>query len=150
MIEKIEISFDFGKLSRKIDEILKNDIIIKKKEFAAMARDNIMSGKLRPLRQSTIKQRKRGGGKGRPKTGSTTPLFYTGKLLSSIKPVSDGIELFKYGWHHNQGFDHHSAGKIAPRPFLFIKADNLSPKLKKRYRAMEKDLYRKINKALTR
>lgn len=150
MIKKIEVTFDFGKLSRKIDKILQNDIEVKKKEFAAMARINIISGNLRPLRQTTVNQRRKGGGKGRPKTGSITPLFYTGKLLSSIKAVSEGIELFEYGWHHNQGFDHHTAGKISPRPFLFTRADNLKPNIKKRFKLMEKELYRKINKALTK
>ena len=64
--------------------------------------------------------------------------------------MTEGVELLKYGWYHNQGFDHYLAGEVAPRPFLLTKADNLKPSLKKRYKLMEKELYRKINKALTK
>ena len=152
MIEKIEINFSFGKLLRNLDNILKEDLSIKANDFAAFARSTITEGKLRPLRTSTKKAR-RLGNKGkkypRPKTGSTTPLHYTGKLLNSIKPVKDGVRILEYGLDHNDGFTHNMTGeKIKPRPFLFTRGDNLPPKLKQRYLAMEKRLYKRLNRAL--
>ena len=157
----IKINFDFAKLSKNLNKILGADISRKTGDFAAFAQSTITEGKLRPLRPATIKAR-RLGNKGkkypRPKTGSTTPLHHTGRLLSSIKPVkgssptkSSGIRLLEYGLNHNNGFIHNITGKkIAPRPFLFTTGDNLPPKLKKRYKAMEKRLYKNLNDALSK
>lgn len=148
MIEKIDINFSFGKLLRNLDDILNEDLSIKANDFAAFARSTITEGKLRPLKKSTIKARRSGAG-GKPRTGSTTPLHHTGRLLTSIKPVKDGVRLLEYGWHHDQGFVNHASGKkVAPRPFLFTRGDNLPPKLKQRYLAMEKRLYKRLNRAL--
>jgi len=151
LIEKIDINFSFGKLLRNLDNILKEDLSIKANDFAAFARSTIIEGKLRPLRTATKKARK-AGNKGkypRPKTGGTTPLHHTGRLLTSIKPVKDGIKLLEYGLKHNNGFTHNMTGeKIKPRPFLFTRGDNLPPKLKQRYLAMEKRLYKRLNRAL--
>jgi hypothetical protein len=152
----VKINFDFAKLSKNLDRILGADISRKTGDFAAFARSTIIEGKLRPLRPATIKARKSGAG-GKPKTGSTTPLHHTGRLLSSIKPVkgssptkSGGIRLLEYGLKHNNGFIHNmTSKKIAPRPFLFTTGDNLPPKLKKRYKAMEKRLYKSLNDALS-
>ena len=153
----IKINFDFAKLSKNLNKILGADISRKTGDFAAFARSTIIEGKLRPLRPATIKAR-RAGACGKPKTGGTTPLHHTGRLLSSIKPVkgssttkSSGIRLLEYGLKHNNGFIHNMTGKkIAPRPFLFTTGDNLPPKLRKRYKAMEKRLYKNLNDALSK
>lgn len=148
MIESIKINFSFGKLQRNIDNILKEDLQIKASDFAKVAKDKIIKGKVKPQLEPTTRKA-RMQSKVKRAASPTTPLYHTGKLLNSIKPVKDGIELKEYGLLHNDGFDHKLTGKkVPPRPFLFTHQNNLPPELKKRYNNMQRRLYRRLNRAL--
>ena len=148
MIKSIEINFSFGKLLRNLDNILKEDLSIKANDFAKAARDKIIKGKVKPkLKTSTEEARKKS--KVKRAASPTTPLYHTGRLLNSIKPVKDGIKLLEYGLIHNDGFTHNITGKkIPPRRFLFTGGDNLPPELKKKYKTMEKLLYKGLKRAM--
>ena len=182
MIEEISVTFDFGKLLRNLDKIIVKDLDRRKNELAVNAKQTITKGKLRQLKPFTKMIRKKGlSGKAKGvKSGGTTPLLYTGKLLNSIKVNKEGVEMKEYGWYHQKGFKVVSnswtdrflfhkkksfGGKIASfmttgltyspidvkaRPFLFTRADRLPPEVKKRYKILEKDLYKQIHRFLTR
>tara|TARA_R100000808_G_C2033045_1_gene76012 strand:+ start:23 stop:526 length:504 start_codon:yes stop_codon:yes gene_type:complete len=105
LIEKIDINFSFGKLSRKIDKILKDHMDSIKKVTALVAKDTIKSGKLKKLSPGTLYIRKHGLSPKRPyKSNSKTPLLHTGNLLASIKVVDDGISMAGYGKYHLQDY----------------------------------------------
>tara|TARA_R100001443_G_C3252421_1_gene153595 strand:+ start:35 stop:556 length:522 start_codon:yes stop_codon:yes gene_type:complete len=105
---KFSTNFDFGKLADKMTDILgeQNESIID--SLAQMTKRNITDGNLRGLSESTLIARRKGrtsfdGHRPSPTT-ETRPLLYTGRLLKSIKPVEDGIEMLDYGLEHNDGF----------------------------------------------
>tara|TARA_R100000808_G_scaffold24614_1_gene57183 strand:- start:1392 stop:1853 length:462 start_codon:yes stop_codon:yes gene_type:complete len=148
---KVETNFDFGKLASKLDNILDDVVDDSKRVYRVATRENLKSGKLRKLRPTSIENRKRGNygfGKKAPKTSSTKPLVWTGRLLNSIQVKDEGIEMMKYGMHHNDGFNIGST-PVAPRPFLAIKGKRIAgTKYGKEYEKFINKMYKRIRKAL--
>ena len=181
MIEKIETNnVNFRNLLSKLHGILEADLKVRKKFFVENAIENIKSGKLRGLRPFTKYIRREGlsGTAKGFKSNTDQPLNYTGKLLKSIKVVDDGVQMLKYGLHHQEGFDivknkwtkkflkkdrpsfttkvkrllttgtTFKKINVKPRPFMLTATGNLSPKLKKRMKKLETDLYKAIRRAM--
>ena len=157
---QIKTTFDFGKLERKIPDILNDLVDESKMVYAEMSAKNISDG-LRPLKKASIEARKKGhywGGKKVTPTTSTKPLVYTGELFKSIKIVDKGVEMWDYGLHHHKGFEipMKRAGvtfnqKVAPRKFLALKLDGKSIKGTKYGKSQQQfidKMYKKIGKAL--
>ena len=157
---QIKTTFDFGKLERKIPDILNDLVDESKMVYAEMSAKNISDG-LRPLKKASIEARKKGhywGGKKVAPTSSTKPLVYTGELFKSIKIADEGVEMWDYGLHHHKGFEipMKRAGvtfnqKVAPRKFLALKLDGKSIKGTKYGKSQQQfidKMYKKIGKAL--
>jgi hypothetical protein len=103
---QIKTTFDFGKLSGKIEKIIENLTANIGKASSVGIKQAIESGTYKKLSDTTIDIRKRGisPNAGGIATGSTKPLIHTGELLRSIKPKKGGVELFKYGLYQNAGY----------------------------------------------
>ena len=103
---QVKTTFDFGKLSGKIEKIIENYSTNYGKASAVGIKQAIETGTYKKLSETTIDIRKRGisPNAGEIATGSTKPLIHTGELLRSIKPKKDGVELFKYGLYQNEGY----------------------------------------------
>lgn len=147
---KTTTNFSFQKLNRELDSILEKHIFKLSDNLADMAKEKIKSGSVRPaLKPITKKTRKKRG------TGFT-PLFESGALYNSIKPTKKGqdgepgVDIFEYGTLHERGFTHKSGTQVKARRFLFTASANLPPKLKKKYKALEKSFYLAINKSLSK
>ena len=157
---QVRTTFDFGKLARKMPDIL-NDIVDESKMvYAEMSVKNITDG-LRPLKKASIEARKKGhywGGAKVPPTSKTTPLDYTGELIKSIKIHEQGVIMNEYGLHHHRGFSipmKHAGAifnqPVKPRPFLAMKLDakNISStKFGKTQKRFIDNMYKRIGKAL--
>ncbi len=148
---KTTTNFSFQKLNRELDSILEKHIFKLSDNLADMAKEKIKSGSVKPKITNPItkKSRKRRG------TG-LTPLYDSRALHNSIKPTkkgSDGepgVDILEYGLKHEKGFIHKSGTKVKARRFLFTASANLPPKLKKKYKALEKSFYLAINKSLSK
>ena len=121
-------NFSFRKLGSKLEDVLgsSNGKIID--ELAQMTKRNITDGKLRSLSPATISAREKGissfsGHSPSPKPGEKRPLLYTGRLLKSIKPVKDGIEMESYGLEHHEGFTTPEKKFVPSRKFIAGDAD---------------------------
>ena len=158
---QIRTTFDFGKLAKKMDGILNDVVDDGKRLYRTTTKDNLKEGNLRKLRPASIEARKKGhywGGKKVTPTTSTKPLIYTGSLLNSIKWKDDGVEMNKYGLHHQEGFEipMKRAGvtfnqKVAPRRFFALKPDGKKikgTKYGKKYDKFIEKMYKRIGKAL--
>ena len=167
MIEKIKVTFDFGKLLNNLNKILDNNMDARKKIFAANAKDQIKNGRFKKLSPGTLYIRKHGlSFKSNLKSNSKKPLNYTGNLLASIKTNDEGIQFADYGKYHLEDYtiasnkftdymiEEHSmpmVGTTVPaRNFLFTKAGKLTSKVRKQFKKIESDLYKGINRFLTR
>ena len=112
------------------------------------------------------------------KSNTDKPLNFTGNLLRSIKVVDEGVKMLKYGLYHQEGFEivknewtkkflkkdrpsfttkvkrvlttgsTFKKINVKPRPFMLTATGNLSPKLKKRMKKLETDLYKAIKRAM--
>ena len=115
-------NFSFEKLANKLGEVLgeQNEAIID--SLAQMTKRNITDGNLRGLSQSTLEARRVGyssfKGHNPSPTTETRPLLYSGRLLKSIKPVEDGIEMLDYGLEHNDGFTTSMGKEVFSRTFI--------------------------------
>ena len=167
MIEKISTTFDFGKLLRNLDRVFDKNMDARKRMFSENAKEIIKGGRFKKLRPGTQYIRRHGLSPKRGKTSSTKPLIHTGNLLASIKPNEEGVQFASYGKHHledyvivdNKFTDYmekaHSmfmVGTTVPaRNFLPITAKgNLTGKIKKRFKKVEEDFYKAINRFLTK
>ena len=157
---QIKTTFDFGKLERKMSDILNEMVDESKMVYAEMSVKNITDG-LRPLKKPSIEARKKGhywGGKKVTPTSKTTPLDYTGSLIKSIKVHKQGVIMNEYGLHHHKGFGipMKRAGAIfnqtvKPRPFLAMKLDAKNIKGTKYGKTQQRfieNMYKRIGKAL--
>ena len=95
---QIKTTFSFGKLAREMPKILEKHTQRTARSSAAGARENISKGLSPPLKKSTLEIRKQRG------TGGSKPLYETGSLFKSIKGTSEGLEMLRYGIHHQYGF----------------------------------------------
>lgn len=174
MIEKISTTFDFGKLLKNLDKVFEKNMDARKEIFVKGAREIIKGGKLRKNKKSTLLLKGEGLIRGnrrihspkRPKslsTGSTKPLIHSGNLLASIKSNEEGIQFAEYGAFHLNDYQIKSnwftdtflksaiGNTVKKRNFLPItEKGNLSGKMKKRFKKVEEDFYKAINRFLTK
>ena len=130
---QIRTTFDFGKLVKfvasegftsQVNRILGSHIAESSKRF-------IMQGKVTPkLKNSTIKRRMRS----KVKQNVNTPLFHTGTLANSLKPVKEGIKGAYYGIYHLEG------DGVPQRNFIAFEKEKIQKPLN--------TLMKKIGKAL--
>ena len=132
---QISTTFDFGKLAKfveseaftgQVNRILGSHIAESSKRF-------IMQGKVTPkLANSTIKRRMRS----KVKQNVNTPLFHTGTLANSLKPVKEGIKGAYYGEYHLEG------DGVPKRNFIAFEKEKIQKPLntlmKKFYKALKK------------
>ena len=152
MIKSIKTNFSFGKLERKLPDILKDIVDESKHIYAEMSAKKIDDG-LRPLKKASIEARRRGHYWGKRKvapTQSTKPLIYTGALRDSIKIHEQGVIMNEYGLHHQKGFTLPQGTPVPPRKFLAMNLDakNITGKYKETQKKFIKNMYKKIRKAL--
>ena len=157
MIEKIDVSFDFGKLLKKLDEILKEDINFRKKELLIAAKDELMNGKFFKIKKSTENIRKKGLSKAGKGNFGNKPLMHTGNMFKSIKETKDGVTYTGYGTSSEPDIHKkthkvastafsrkfNTEGKNVPKRDFMGKAINRASKFKT-------NIYNRINKALTK
>ena len=132
---QIRTTFDFGKLAKfveseaftgQVNRIFGSHIAESSKRF-------IMQGKVTPkLAKSTIKRRMRS----KVKQNVNTPLFHTGTLANSLKPVKEGIKGVYYGEYHLKG------DGVPERNFIAFEKEKIQKPLntlmKKFYKALKK------------
>tara|TARA_Y100001938_G_C7877629_1_gene323420 strand:+ start:126 stop:602 length:477 start_codon:yes stop_codon:yes gene_type:complete len=158
MIEKIEVTFDFGKLLKNLDKFLQKDIDIRKNALVKAAKDELMNGKFFPIKKSTENIRKRGLSRklGKGEYGNK-PLMHTGDMFKSIKAVKDGVTYISYGTPSEPNV-HQKTHKVASsafsRKFKTVnknvpKRDFMSKALA-RVAKLKTDFYEELNKALTK
>ena len=135
----IKTTFDFGKLSNKIPNVLEEYLKLVANNSAKDAKDNISKGLKPPLRDSTLEIRKYRG------TGGSTPLRETDALFNSIKGTPEGLQMLQYGVYHNEGYRTSKKSmipnkKVPARPFI-------SPS-EKTVAKLSPNFMREINRAL--
>jgi hypothetical protein len=131
---KLSVNFSFGNLSRRINKITENYVEEFAKSSEKISKQTIDSGKLKKLKNSTIKLRK---SKGQPES---PPLKATGKLYDSIKAEGSSLNIIQYGKWHNDG----AVPTTVARPFISGLSISNVPERKK----LDKKLIKNINKAL--
>ena len=130
----ISINFDFGRLSRKFDNIIDDYTSQYAQDSEKISKAVIDSGKLAKLKPSTVKWRKQEGHPTRP------PLKASGKLYNSIKAEGNTLSLKKYGKYHNDG----EVPTTVARPFIAgVGISNIKARQK-----IDKKFMENVNKAL--
>ena len=117
-------NFSFKKALFVLDELENQYILGLTEDFVDIAKDNLKSGELRPLKQSTLESRRKGKYWGNQygseyRTNSSTPLNHTGRLIDSLKKSNEGgFEIAEYGLIHNEGWTTNRGVPIKARRFL--------------------------------
>ncbi len=115
--EKLATYIEFGHLTKQAHKILGGHIVEASKRF-------IMQGKVKPaLEKQTIRRRKRMG------ITQNAPLFRTGELANSLKPVKEGtiikgIKGSYYGTYHLEG------DGVPVRNFIVFEKEKIRESLK--------------------
>tara|TARA_Y100000296_G_scaffold73251_1_gene90530 strand:- start:1485 stop:1991 length:507 start_codon:yes stop_codon:yes gene_type:complete len=159
----VKTTFDFGKLARKMPDILKHLGNVGAKSLAANARSMIKDGKLKNVTEGTMEIAKKGWS--RKRTGARRgtkqqALLHSGSALASIKAIDNEVHAAGYLEHHmdeyiivanawTRQFTPYIVGKPVPErnPF-FTKAGNLRKPVKERMTAHKKGIYQLIGKHL--
>ena len=163
MIKSIKATFDFGKLARKMPDILKHYENIGAKEMVKNARSMIKDGKLRNVTEGTMEiarkdwSQKRSGARQGTKQQA---LLHTGSLLSTIKSIDDEVHAAGYLRYHledykivsnkwTKRFIPKAIGKTvkARNPF-FTPTGNLKKPVKERMTAHKKGIHKLIARHL--
>ena len=160
---QIKTTFDFGKLSRKMPDILKHFGNVGAKALAADARSMIKDGKLRNVTEGTMKIAEKRLSKKRafPRVGTKQQaLLHTGSALASIKAIDNEVHAAGYLEHHmdeyiivrnawTKQFTPYIIGKPVPErnPF-FTKTGKLRKPVNERMKAHKKGIYQLIAKHL--
>ena len=163
MIKSVEITFDFGKLAKKMPEILKNYGSVGAKALAENARSMIRDGKLKNVTEGTmqIAEKKLSPKRPYPRQGTKQQaLLHTGSALASIKAIDDEVHAAGYLKYHmeeyiivrnkwTKKFTPFIIGKPVPErnPFFTPKGSFRKP-VKDKMKAERQDMYNKIAKAL--
>ena len=160
---QIKTTFDFGKLAKKMPDILKHFGNIGAKALAKDARRMIQDGKLKSVTEGTMEIAKKRLSPKRPYprkgTKQQAPL-HTGSALASIKAIDDEVHAAGYLRYHMNEYTIASnkwTKKYAPKaigttvpernPF-FTKAGNFRKPVKERMTAHKKGIYQLIGKHL--
>ena len=164
MILQIRTTFDFGKLARKMPDILKHFGNIGAKALARDARSMIQDGKLKNVTEGTmeIARKKLSPKRPYPRQGTKQQaLLHTGSALASIKAIDDEVHAAGYLRYHMEGFTispKNSWNKkytpkainnvVEPRNPFFTKAGNFRKPVKERMTSHKKGIYQLIGKHL--
>lgn len=132
---KISVNFDFEKLSGKIDSLIDSYVEETAEKSAILSKKTIDSGKLAPLKTSTLRWRR---SKGYP---LIPPLKASGSLYNSIKTEQNTLVMNDYGKFHNDG----TVPTTGARPFI---AGLAFTNIKEREKINKKFL-KNVNKALS-
>lgn len=100
---KTTVTFDFGKLEKKMPDILDHFANVGAKALAEDARRMIKDGKLRSVTKGTMEIAKKGLSPKRPYPRQGTKsqaLLHTGSALSSIKAIDNEVHAAGYLRHH--------------------------------------------------
>ena len=105
---KIKVTYDAGKLVRRLPKILKKLTADSADRAKLFYRKNTLKGKdiynnsFEPLRASTQKMRKKGYGTYKRPISHQRPLIASKKMVNSIEKVKkDTLRVSGYGVHHN-------------------------------------------------
>ena len=160
---QVKTTFDFGKLARKMPDILKHIGNVGAKALAADARRMITEGKLKNVTEGTMEIARKGWSKKRKGARQGTKqqaLLHTGSALASIKAIDDEVHAAGYLRHHmdeyiivrnawTKQFTPYIIGKPVPErnPF-FTKTGGLRKPVNERMKAHKKGIYQLIGKHL--
>ena len=160
---QIKTTFDFGKLARKMPDILKHFGNVGAKALAADARSMIKDGKLKSVTEGTMKiaEKRLSPKRPYPRQGTKQQaLLHTGNALASIKAIDNEVHAAGYLEHHfneykivsnkwTKKFTPGAIGKTVPErnPF-FTKACNFRKPVKERMTSHKKGIYKLIAKHL--
>ena len=105
----IRKNFNFGKLSRGINKVIRKTLLKIGEKSVEISRDNIDKGLKPKLKPFTVKMRKKGKGWNNKDVGkpiSAKPLKQTGNLYKSMKykKSNNTMEILAYGLIQNDGF----------------------------------------------
>ena len=160
---QIRTTFDFGKLAKKMPDILKHFGNIGAKALAADARSMIKDGKLRNVTEGTMEIAKKRLSPKRPyprKGTKQQALLHTGSALASIKAIDDEVHAAGYLRYHmseytiasnkwTKKYAPKAIGKVVPErnPFFTSKGGFRKP-VNERMKAHKKGIYQLIAKHL--
>ena len=160
---QIKTTFDFGKLARKMPDILSHYENIGAKALAADARRMIKEGKLKNVTEGTMEIAKKRLSPKRPYPRQGTKqqaLLHSGSALASIKAIDNEVHAAGYLRYHmeeyiivrnkwTKKFTPYIIGKPVPErnPF-FTKAGRFRKPVTERIKAHKKGIYQLIGKHL--
>ena len=160
---QIKTTFDFGKLAKKMPDILKHFGNIGAKALATDARRMIQEGKLRNVTEGTMKiaEKRLSPKRPYPRQGTKQQaLLHTGSALSTIKAIDNEVHAAGYLRHHmeeykivenkwTKKFAPKAIGKTVPErnPF-FTKTGRFRKPVNERMKAHKKGIYQLIDKHL--
>ena len=160
---QIKTTFDFGKLAKKMPDILKHFGNIGAKALAADARSMIKDGKLRNVTKGTMEIAKKGWSTKRKSARSGTKeqaLLHSGSALASIKAIDNEVHAAGYLRYHmseytiasnkwTKKYAPKAIGKVVPErnPFFTSKGGFRKP-VNERMKAHKKGIYQLIAKHL--
>ena len=160
---QIKTTFDFGKLAKKMPDILKHFGNVGAKALAKDARSMIQDGKLKSVTKGTmwIAKEKLSPKRPFPRKGTKQQaLLHTGSALASIKAIDDEVHAAGYLRYHMSEYEivenswvkkfiPGAVGTVVPEriPF-FIKTGNFRKPAKERIMAHKKCIYQLIGKHL--
>ena len=160
---QVKTTFDFGKLARKMDDILSHYGNLGAKTMAENARAMIKEGKLRNVTKGTMEIARKRLSPKRPYPRQGTKqqaLLHTGSALASIKAIDDEVHAAGYLRYHFEDYEivenkwtkkfaPKAIGKTVParNPF-FTKAGNLRKPVKERMTAHKKGIHKLIARHL--
>ena len=163
MIKSIKTTFDFGKLVKKMPEILNHYGNIGAKALAADARNMIKGGKLKNVTKGTMEiarknlsQKRKGERRGSIKQA----LLHSGSALASIKAIDNEVHAAGYLRHHlsnyqivsnkwTRRYTPNAIGKTVPErnPF-FTPKGNFRKNVKDKMMSHKKGIHRLIARHL--
>ena len=138
---QVKTTFDFGKLAKNIDTILKGTSFIIARQFAKQTEQNIDAGidnRGIPLDENTTFTKNR--------KGHDKPVMIDkGWLYQSIKANKDRLTMNEYGWWNHTGTE--SGHKKRPkRPFIGFAQDH--PNYVQHSQNLMRSISKQISKAL--
>ena len=160
---QVKTTFDFGKLARKMPDVLKHIGNVGAKALAADARRMIQEGKLKNVTEGTMEIAKKRLSPKRPYPRQGTKqqaLLHTGSALASIKAIDNEVHAAGYLRYHfeeyniasnnwTKKFTPKAIGKTVPErnPF-FTKAGGFRKPVNERMKAHKKGIYQLIGRHL--
>ena len=132
---QIKTTFDFGKLAKNIDTILKGTSFIMARQYEKQTLQNIDAGideRGFPLKENTAFTKLR--------KGHDRVMIDEGWLYQSIKASGDTLSMNEYGWWNHKGINR------PKRPFIGFSTDH--PNYKKYSNNLMKSISKQLGKAL--